>query len=102
HLHVVQRGRLGRRLVPSYPTDARKAKGDAGLVAAGLLCGIKGYFENQLLLHLADRAEARHRVLPDPFVEFLEFGVGETEIGLADGHDLVALPDAESVIGIIT
>src|SRR5690606_39982691 len=64
--------------VPSYPTDARKAKGDAGLVAAGLLCGIKGYFENQLLLHLADRAEARHRMLPDPFVEFLEFGVGET------------------------
>jgi len=45
-------------------------------------------FEHQALLHLAHRPEPPHRVVANELVEHFQFGVGESEIGLADRQQL--------------
>ncbi len=73
------------------------------------LQALEGDFEHQALIglmhHLAHRAEAVGGVAADETVDLQQFLIGEAEIGLAHGHQLVAAvaarPDAEGVIGII-
>ena len=65
---------------------------------------IEGDFEDQLLLDLADRAEAADRVVAHEAVEPFQLLVGEAEIGLADRQQLAAAllgPAAERVIRVI-
>ena len=70
---------------------------------------LEGDFEHQAFVGLVGdfphRAETVDGVSPDEAVDFQQFLVGEAEIGLADGHKLVAvvalLPDAECVVGIV-
>lgn len=61
---------------------------------------IEGNLEHQLLAHLAHRPERLHGIVAHPFVELLQLLVGETKIGLADWHDLIALPHTKCVVRI--
>src|SRR3954454_7076934 len=85
---------LARRLVPAQPVDARKPHGDAGFVPRRALQALKGHFQHEPLVRLvydvAYGAELLDRVAADEAVDLQQFLVGETEIGLADRHQLVA------------
>src|SRR5205085_747705 len=87
---------LSRRFVDANAADPRKAHRQPRLVARALVDRIERHFEHQALLDLAHGPEALDGVPADPAVEPFQFLVGETEIGLADREQLIALrPAAE-------
>jgi hypothetical protein len=110
--HVLQRLQpvgLARRLVPAQPVDAGKPHRDAGFMARRALQALERDFQDQPLLGLvddmADGTEFFDRVAADEAVDLQQLLVGEAEIGLADRHQLIAVPGrgphAECVVGII-
>ena len=80
--------------------DARKAHRHSRFVAGRAVDAVEGDFEDDLRRHLAHRPVTLHGVVADPAVEALQLLVGEARIGLADRHQLAAMPGAEGVVGI--
>src|SRR5215210_3567410 len=76
-------------LVGADAADPREAHGEPRLVAGAFVNRIERDFEHQGLLDLAHRPEALDGVAANPAVEPLQLLVGEAEIGLADGKQLV-------------
>ncbi len=67
-------------------SDARKAHGHAGLVAAGQLHRLERQLEHVHRLHRAHRAETLGGMGADPAVEPADLRVVQPGIGLGHGH----------------
>ena len=65
-----------------------------------IMDAVESHLEDQCLFHLAHRAETGDGVVADPAVQLAQLFIGEAEIGLADGEQFTALPEAEGVVRI--
>jgi len=100
---------FARRLVPADAVDPWEAHRQPGFVPGRALQSLECDLEDEpglrIMRDLAHRAEAVQSVLAHVFVDLDQLLVGEAEIGLADGHQLLPAffanaPDAEGVVGI--
>src|SRR5688572_21212372 len=96
---VRQAVRVPRRLVLAHAQHPRETHRDPRLVPRRALDAFEPQFEDQLRLHRAHGAEALERVLADEGVDLADLLVGESGVRLGEGHELLALPEAEGVVG---
>src|SRR5438552_3245651 len=96
---VLDRVGVANGLVLADAKHAREAHRDSRLVAFGALDALESQLEDELRLHDAHRTEALDRALADERVDLADLLVGETRIRLRERHQLVAIPQAERVVG---
>src|SRR5947209_8367359 len=97
-----------RRLIPANAVDARESQSDAGFVPARPVDALECNLENQALVarifDFAHRAKAVDRVIADIAIELRQLFIGDAGIGLADRHQLFAVPavapDSESIVRV--
>ena len=89
-----------RRLVPADAVDAREAQGDAGFVAGRLLRRVEGDFETSSFFTSRTGPKAATVLLRTHLSSCFSSSSVKPKYALPIGDDLVALPDAESVVGV--
>src|SRR5438874_13531154 len=99
-LQMLERVGLRCGLVGAPAQDARKAHGDAALVARRRLDRLERQLEDQLRLDPAYRAEALERVCAHPCVDVANLGVGQSRVRLRKWNELAAAPYRERVVGV--
>ncbi len=98
---VLQGIDIGGGLVAADGVDAGEAHGEAGVVALRGLDRVEGDFEDEVRLDVVFAALLRQGVALEVDGEFLDLGIGEAGVGLADDAELAAgfITDGEGVVG---
>ena len=89
------------RLIPTNPVDPREPQSDTGTVTRADVDTVERDFKNEFLADFTHRTKSVDGMTAHPAVELQQLFVRKPKIGLADRHDLAAIPESECVIRIV-